>query len=375
MASPSAVSAVRVQASAASRTGPRSPVLYCLLYLLILEVISRTVVANLAYGPTDAQIQALNTALAAWKTAPRVVFLGPSYIQAGVATVPIEQQLGWPAGTIINAGLSSARPRDALQVYRTHRSLFRSAKQVYVAIDLTSFNLNTVSSRWMPMPVWRRQATIADRLRFPGSLATKTDLLVGWAFTTWDQRTTWRSELVGLVLKGLGRPRGARGRHLYDALGRPAMGRRHYTMTAEWLASDVEQVAYRHLYNYRFDSEGFASVDTLVHLIREDGAEPIFITMPLPQPFTELIRSDHASIHEELSREVRRRHPDIGWVTLDTSDFAPDDFQDGDHLSTKGALRLAGPLAAAIAARFDGRSVRAVSNVPAATPTKVEPEP
>ena len=362
MASPSAATAVRVEAPAASRTAARSPVLYCLLFLLILELISRTLVADLAYGPTDTQMQALSTALAAWKTPPRVVFLGPSHVQGGVASVPIEQQLGWPAGTIINAGLSSARPRDTLRVYRTHRSLFHSAKLVYVAVDLASFNRNVVSAKWMPMPVWRRNATLPDRLRFPAPVATKADLIVGWAFTTWDQRTTWRSELVGWVLKGLGRPRGARGVHLYDALGRPAMPRTHYTMTAEWLAKDVEEVAYRRLYNFRLDDEGFASLSTLVHLIREDGGEPVFITMPIPKVFTALIDSEHGSVNEEWSREVRRRYPDIEWVTFDTTDFTTDDFRDADHLSTKGAVRLAGPLAATIARRFG-------------TPTKVEPEP
>jgi hypothetical protein len=362
MASPSAVSAVRVETPTASTTAPRSPALYCLLYLLVLELISRTVVADRAFGPTDVQMQALSTALAAWKTPPRVVFLGPSHVQGGVASVPIEQQLGWPVGTIINAGLSSARPRDVLRVYRMHRRLFRSAKLVYVAIDLASFNRNAVSARWMPMPVWRRHATLSDRLRFPGPLATRADLLFGWAFTTWDQRTTWRSELAGLVLKGLGRPRGARGVHLYDALGRPAMPLSHNTMTAEWLAKDVEEVTYRRLYNYRLDDEGFGSLSTLVHLIREDGAEPIFITMPVPKVLSALIHSEHASVYEEWSREVRRRYPDIERVTFDTTDFAADDFRDADHLSTKGAVRLAGPLAARIAGRFG-------------TPTKVEPEP
>jgi len=205
--------------------------LVCLLVLLGLEAVSRTVVADRAAGPTANQIAALDVALRQRTDPPSVLFLGGSHTQAGVAATRIEELLGWPHGSVLNASLSNASPRDVLGLYRRHRDLFRSAKTAYVAVDVTYFNRNALNRTSTPSPAWRRRASLADRLSFPGSLETRVDVVAGWFWNLWDQRTTWRQELIGLALRLRGWPGRARtgsvGRTRLRDHGLSADGARH----------------------------------------------------------------------------------------------------------------------------------------------------
>ena len=329
--------------------------LVCLLFLLGLEVVSRTVVADRAAGPTANQIAALDVALRQRKEPPSVLFLGGSHTQAGVAATRIEELLGWPRGSILNASLSNASPRDVLGLYRRHRDLFRTAKTAYVAVDVTYFNRNALNRTSTPSPAWRRRASLADRLSFPGSLETRVDVVAGWFWNLWDQRTTWRQELIGLALRLRGTPRGARGSRLFDALGRPAMGRPRAPLTDDALAREIDDAVERRMYNYDFDAEGFESLDELVRLLRADGVHVVLIEMPVPTRFRSLVAEHHADAVARWTDEIRRRYPDLELVRFPAEGYETADFRDADHLSEKGAVRLADALAASLRVRAASR--------------------
>jgi hypothetical protein len=325
--------------------------LVCLLVLLGLEVVSRTIVADRAAGPSANQIAALDVALAQRKDPPSVLFLGGSHTQAGVAATRIEELLGWPRGSILNASLSNASPRDVLALYRRHRDLFRQAKTAYVAVDVTYFNRNALNRTSTPAPAWRRRATLADRLTFPGSLETRVDVVAGWFWNLWDQRTTWRQELIGLALRLRGTPRGARGSRLFDALGRPAMGKPRAPLTDQQLASEIDEAVDRRMYSYDFDAESFASLDELVRLLRADGVHVVLIEMPVPTRFRSLLAERHAAAVARWTDEMGRHYPDLELVRFPADGYETADFRDADHLSEKGAVRLADALAASLRVR------------------------
>jgi len=329
--------------------------LVCLLVLLGLEVVSRTVVADRAAGPTANQIAALDVALRERKDPPSVLFLGGSHTQAGVAATRIEELLAWPRGSILNASLSNASPRDVLNLYRRDRDLFRKAKTAYVAVDVTYFNRNALNRTSTPSPAWRRRATLADRLSFPGPLETRVDVVVGWFWDLWDQRTTWRQELIGLALRLRGTPRGARGSRLFDALGRPAMGRPRAPLTDDALAREIDDAVERRMYNYDFDAESFESLDELVRLLRADGLRVVLIEMPVPTRFRSLLAERHAEAVVRWTDEMRRRYPDLELVRFPADGYETTDFRDADHLSEKGAVRLADALAASLRVRAAAR--------------------
>jgi len=339
----------------ARSTGGCTAAVVCLLFLLGLEIVSRTVVANRAAGPTVNQIAALDVALRQRKDPPSVLFLGGSHTQAGVAATRVEELLGWPRGSILNASLSNASPRDVLALYRRHRDLFRKAKTAWVAVDVTYFNRNALNRTSTPSPAWRRRATLADRLNFPGSFETRIDVVVGWFWNLWDQRTTWREELIGLALRLRGTPRGARGTRLFDALGRPAMGRPRAPLTEDALAREIDDAVDRRMYNYDFDDESFESLDDLVHLLREDGMQVVLIEMPAPTRFRSLLAEHHADAVARWMDEMRRRYPDLEPVRFAADGYAAGDFRDADHLSENGARRLADALAASLRERGASR--------------------
>lgn len=323
----------------------------CLLCLLALEVVSRGVIADRAAGPTANQIAALDTALRQRTDPPKVLFLGGSHTQAGIAATRIEELLGWPHGAILNASLSNARARDVLRLYRTHRPLFRRAKVAYVSVDVTNFNRNALARTSMPSPAWRRRASLGDRLRFPGSFETRADVVAGWFSNLWDQRTTWRQELIGLALRLRGTPRGARGSRLFDALGRPAMGRPRATLTTEALTREIDEAVDRRMYNYDFDDESFASLDELLRLLREDGIEVILIDMPIPARFSTLLDERYARAQTAWAAEMKRRYGALELLRFSGDGYATEDFRDADHLSERGAVRFADTLAATLRAR------------------------
>jgi len=327
----------------------------CLLCLFALELVSRTVIADRAAGPTANQIAALDVALRQRTDTPSVIFLGASHTQTGVAATRIEELLGWPRGSILNAALSNARPRDVLRLYRRHRELFEKAKTAYVEVDVTYFNRNGLNRTSTPAPAWRRRASLVDRLGFPGSFETRVDVVAGWFSNVWDQRTTWRQELIGLALRLRGTPRGARGIRLYDALGRPAVGRARAPLTTEALTREIDDAVYRRMFNYDFDAESFESLDELVGLLRDDGVEAVLTEMPVPAHFRALLAERYAGAAARWSSEMRRRYGDLELLRFPGDGYVTEDFRDSDHLSERGALRLADALAAALRVRAKNR--------------------
>jgi hypothetical protein len=336
-------------------SGGCTTAIVCLLCLLGLEIVSRTVIADRAAGPSANQIAALDLALRQRRDDPSVVFLGGSHTQAGVAATRIEELLGWPRGSILNAALSNARPRDVLRLYRTHRPLFAKAKTAYVAVDVTYFNRNGLNRTSTPAPAWRRRATLADRLSFPGSFETRVDVIAGWFSNVWDQRTTWRQELIGLALRLRGTPRGARGSRLFDPLGRPAMGSPRAPLTTEALTREIDDAVDRRMFNYDFDSESFESLDELVRLLRDDGLEVVLVEMPMPAHLRALISERYAGAMARWTSEMRRRYGDLEMVRFSGDGYGTADFRDSDHLSEHGALRLAEELAPALRVRAERR--------------------
>ena len=143
--------------------------LVCLLFLLGLEMVSRTVVADRAAGPTANQIAALDVALRQRKDPPTVLFLGGSHTQAGVAATRIEELLGGraarPQRLPLEQGRATSGPSTAGTATLPHRERLRRG-------DVTYFNPNALNRFRTASPTWRRRATLADRLN-PGPLRAR----------------------------------------------------------------------------------------------------------------------------------------------------------------------------------------------------------
>ena len=344
-----------------SRKGPWIAAISCVLCLIGLEVVSRTSIVEQVSSATAGEVAALDTALDHVTVPPTVIFLGASHTLSGVASRRIEELLGWPNGSVLNAGIPNGRPRDFLGIYGRHRALLGKARAAFIAVDVTYFNRNGINLAGKPTPAWRRRATLGDRLAFPATPDTRIDLLAGWVSNVWDQRTTWREELIGLTLRLRGTPRGARGRHLFDALGRPDLARLRAPLTPEALEREVDATIDRRMLNWAIDDEAFATLDELLRLLREDGVEPVFMGVPLPLRYAPMQRERYPDAIQSWSDEMQRRYGAVETVRFATDGYGPEDFRDSDHLSERGALRFADVLAATLRRRGyeDNGSTRA----------------
>ncbi len=320
----------------------------CVLCLLGLEVVSRTSIVDQVSSATAGELAALDTALDRLAGPPTVLFLGASHTLSGVASRRIEELLGWPRGAVLNAGLPNGRPRDFLGIYRRHRAVLGKARTAFIAVDVTYFNRNGINLASKPTPAWRRRATLADRIAFPASPETRIDLLAGWVSNVWDQRTTWREELIGLALRLRGTPRGARGRDLFDALGRPDLARLRAPLSLDALEREVDAAIDRRMLNYTIDAEAFESLDELLRLLREDGVEPVFMGVPLPLRYAPMQRARYPEAARSWSEEMQRRYGEVETLRFATDGYGVEDFRDSDHLSERGALRFAEVLAATL---------------------------
>src|SRR6185369_2822597 len=150
-------------------------------------------------------------------------------------------------------------------------------------------------------------------------------------------------------------PRGARGRTLFDALGRPNEERSPPVLTPEALGFEIETAIDRRMFNYAIDDEAFESLDELLRLLRDDGVEPLFMAAPLPSTYMPTLTERYPAALSAWSAEMERRYPGIEVLHFSVDGYGAEDFRDADHLSERGAIRLADALAAAVRRRLPSR--------------------
>ena len=344
----------RVRRERVRRAAPWTALAVAVLVLLVIEVITRASIVDRATAPTPNERDALLGALGAMKVEPVAVFLGSSHTQADIAARRIEEALGAPRGSVLNAGLSNAGPRDMLRIYEQNRALLGKARVVYIDVGPPYLNSNSLNRRRVPAPAWRRRATLEDRLAFPADLETRVDLLVGWAWRTWDQRTTWRNELRRVGLRALGRGRSRSAERLYDELGRPGMGPERVRMTPEIMAREIADTAERHMFRYRPDEESLRSLEALLTAVGKAGGRPVLIELPVPSGYRARLEQEHLAAVQRWQRARARRLAGLEVVTFPAveAELEAEDFRDADHLSARGASRLAPVLAADLAKRL-----------------------
>ncbi|MCA9537262.1 MAG: hypothetical protein KC620_00155, partial [Myxococcales bacterium] len=91
--------------------------------------------------------------------APQVVLLGSSRVRDAVPPRALEAALGLPRGAVLNLGLTSGTPLDALTLYRRHRDKLGRARVLLLGVE--DWYLNGAMP---PTDRERRFATWAERV-------------------------------------------------------------------------------------------------------------------------------------------------------------------------------------------------------------------
>lgn len=334
------------------RNWHRSGLFYFVLWILVLELLTRTIMVDRAFLSTYNEVTAVDGALSRYMGVPEVVYLGSSQTQTGVTTREIEKLSGLTPGSIINASIAAAGPREMLYILESNKEKLSSARVVYINVDYFMFNRHIHMDEKKGPVAWRRTASLLERLQFPADAATRADWILGWVTRTWDLRETWRVVLVDKLQSMRTRTYFS----IFDDYGRPlpALVGQQRTITPAQLHEEAQDTVRRHMQSFALNLDSYSALDQLVKLIREMGAEAVFLRMPVAGQFNMLMSSDYEIERVLIWNTLMTRFPDVDMLDLSSLiDFLSfEDLRDANHLSTKGALKMAHPLAEDLISRL-----------------------
>ncbi|KAF0194178.1 MAG: hypothetical protein FD169_1973 [Bacillota bacterium] len=322
----------------------KSGICFFVVWFLLLEIISRRFIVNHAFFSTYDEIDRLNYAFSRRTIVPEVVYLGSSKTQADVATITIASNLGLPLEAVLNASVAAASPREMLYIYTINEQLFRSARVVYINVDLWMFNKHFQMAEKNGPPAWRRSAGLMERIEFSSDLTTKADWILGWAIATWDQRATWRS----LWRSWLRNPWTHNVAPVYDCFGRPVQDYLigEHPFLSQMLEEEAPQIVNSHMQSYAFNSDALLALEALVFLVRANGAEPVLLKMPAAPQYMEYQRANFSAF-DFVWQKLSARFPGVDILDLpsEAAQLERDDWWDAYHLTRVGAMKMAIPLA------------------------------
>jgi hypothetical protein len=328
------------------RRAARSEAFYFAIFMLLLEGVTRTAVAHLTFHSGLCALDELHAGLVEWPRAPVAVFLGSSHAQFAVAARVIDDELGLPRGSTINAGRPAGGPQDQLRVYRSDRRLLGRARVVFLEVGARDFNRHRAVCENHGPDAWRRTAGLVERLRYPVEARTKADWVAGWFVATWDFRATWRALLEVAWSHARAAAGFPRRPEVFDEDGRAVVVSERGARR-EPLSVSARANSRRHMQVYALEPEAFDALAELVRLVRADGAQPVFVEYPVSAAYRQIVESEHAAAERAWRAEFARRFPDVPRLQFQAEalGFASDDFRDADHLSRRGARSLAAVLA------------------------------
>lgn len=330
----------------------KSGAFYFVVWLLLLEIISRVFIVNNAFLSEYDEIDRLNYAFSRRTIAPEAVYLGSSKTQADVAAITIATILRLPRQAVLNASVAAAGPREMLHIYTVNEELFSSAKVIYINVDLWMFNKHFQMNEKKGPSAWRRSAGLRERVAFRSDITTKADWLLGWVIATWDQRATWRS----LLRSWFRNPWTHSVAPLYDCFGRPVqdylIGDRPFP--DHMLEEEASQIVNSQMQNYIFDLHTMIVLEELVRAIRANGAEPVLLKMPGAPQYTEYHKANFAAF-EFVWHELAARLPNVDILdpSAASAELELHDWWDAYHLTRMGAMKMAIPLAEDLRQRLE----------------------
>ena len=218
---------------------------------------------------------------------PVIVVLGNSRIMSMISPRILEQSLGLPSGTVVNAAITEGNPYDCLNMYRRNRRRFSQARLVIVGLDGW-----TVVGRTPGHERVRRYATLRDRVTlFRGH--TRLSLVAGYFWRTLDAHKAIARFLISFVRPPKTTRIIADGRSRWNPF---------QTLSDRGPAAldDPEGDARRF---YRRFEPGYASVAPLRKLLEladEDEVDVLFCRPPLRDEFLSAVETHWPMSEEQL---------------------------------------------------------------------------
>jgi hypothetical protein len=310
--------------------------LFFLFTLVVLEVLSRRVVARYTVRGGIAQLDGLTAVIRGLERRPVVLFLGTSHVRSGIVPAVIERRLGLPRGAVLSAGLGGASPYELRRLYETNERTLGAARLALVEVAPMYFSrVRAVASRL--------GLDLHTRLHFPARPLARADWLLGWALAAWDTRRAWRDLATSAgqrALRGVGL-----GGAPFDADGYPT-GPSFRSPRGDHMA-EAERVLRAQFEPYSFDHDVLRDFVTLLGRMEANGTRVVLVEYPaapvfevlLQRRYPQAMRDEEAALAGPLSPYPVLR------VSSSQEKELEDEFQDSHHLSRAGAERFSAMLA------------------------------
>ncbi|MGD0091944.1 MAG: hypothetical protein ABSE73_18680 [Planctomycetota bacterium] len=215
---------------------------------------------------------------------PQVVLLGSSRLRYAVAPGLLDERLGLPPASTLNAGLDGAHAFEALLFYERNRARLKHARLVILYTDEWY-----LSSGWQLGPLFEMHAPWPDRLGLPEPQRTRMlldgifsmRLRLRMIFETVSNRLSWRkADVLELKLDENNQVVPLRPRPIQAVAGDPA--RYDGTIEAFYSHFAICQVQMGHL-------------EKLGRLVREDGGRFVIMQFPNRSAYQGEVQKLHAA--------------------------------------------------------------------------------
>ena len=261
---------------------------------------------------------------------PQVLLLGSSRVRRAVVPRQLDEELGLPANSTLNAGLASGRVFEASYLYERNRAQLKQARLVILNTD--EWHL---SSGWRMGSVYELHAPWADRMLLPEPLRTR--LLLDGIFSM-----RLRLRIVNEVISN------KLNRRKPDALDlkldennqvlAPARAPLPVDVDPAFFDKTIEAFYYRFAISRALEGH----VEKLARLVREDGGQ--FVLMQLPnrvsyQKEVQKLHGDEYSAHLAALRALAERLGVPLVVLEQPSDcgLSDESYEDYGHITPAGA--------------------------------------
>ena len=214
---------------------------------------------------------------------PRVVVLGSSRLQFGIAPRVLEDALNLPVGSCLNLAMGGGTSFDALLMYRRNRDKLSRAQLAVIGIEDWYYN-----GGYPPNPRDARFASLRERWEeYPGP--ARPELLFNWLWQTSAIQTAaqiWMEQVHAGAVARL-QPDG---RFVVDHPEEGADPHNAALMISRFYA------------NYSFAMGRHHQLQRLIDLCRSDGLQVMVVQMPLRDEYVELAERDYAAAWEAYRR-------------------------------------------------------------------------
>ncbi|PYQ48684.1 MAG: hypothetical protein DMF78_20630 [Acidobacteria bacterium] len=325
-----------------SAGGPRVPILgraalaSFVVTLMVLEAVSRTMIAPLTVRGGFEQFSALVEEIRDAGHSPVILFLGTSHVQCAILPAVIERRLGLERGAVLNAGLGASAPYEQMRLYAAVEESLGSARLAVLETSPLYFNRGLANDA-------RLRLDLDTRLHYPAEVSKRADWLAGWAFSIWDRRRTWRAVATRAVRSALGHA--GLEWPVFDSDGYPGIP--GAPSARGQIAVDADRASLTLFERYSFDDEAVQEFAALLARIRGHGTRVVLLEYPL---FPELERFLETRYPDVKKREAAvlagplSSYPVLSVGHARAAELMAD-FRDAHHLTRTGAARFSAMLA------------------------------